>query len=145
MKFAQKGNRVAIHYIGTLDNGRIFDSRDNDSPLVVTLGNNEIFPALEAEIIGMKEGDVKNILIKTEDAYGKRQDDNIIEIGRSNFPTDKELKVGQKLNLEFADGAAKLMMIIKVEDETVTLDGNHALAGLDLTFALKLDKILPAE
>ncbi len=145
MKFAQKDSRVVIHYIGTLDNGRIFDTRDEDAPLTITLGNNEIFPALEAEIVGMKEGQVKNILIQAKDAYGERLDGNIIEINRNNFPADKELKVGQKLNLEFTDGAARIMMIVKVEDETVTLDGNHSLAGLDLTFALKLAEILPAE
>ncbi len=145
MKFAQKGNKVSVHYIGTLDNGRIFDSRDADSPLEIILGNNEIFPALEAEIIGMKEGSVKNILIKAEDAYGQRLEANIIQIAKSNFPSDKELKVGQKLNLEFADGAARIMMITKIEEEKVTLDGNHSLAGLDLTFALKLDKIIPTK
>ena len=145
MKFAQKGNRVSVHYIGTLDNGRIFDSRDDDSPLVITLGNNEVFPALEAEIIGMKEGDVKNIIIKAEDAYGKRLKGNIVDVPRTNFPADKELRVGQKLNLEFADGSARIMMITNIEDEHVTLDGNHALAGLELTFALKLDKILPTQ
>jgi len=144
MKFAQKGDRVAVHYIGTLDNGRIFDSRDDDSPLIITLGNNEIFPALEAEIIGMQQGQVKNILIKAEDAYGPRLKENMLELSRSAFPADKEIKVGQKLNLTFADGAARTMMVYKVDEETVTLDGNHSLAGLDLTFALKLAEILPA-
>ncbi len=145
MKFAQIGNRVAVHYIGTLDNGRIFDSRDDDAPLIVTLGNNEIFPALEAEIIGMKEGEVKNILIAAKDAYGERLDGNIFKVKRSTFPPDKELKVGQKLNLEFADGETRIMMIIKIENDIITLDGNHSLAGLDLTFALKLAEILPSK
>ena len=130
-----------IHYIGTVDNGAIFDSCDDQSPMIVTLGNNEIFPALENEIVGMKAGDVKNILLKAEDAYGPRLKDNTLVVSRSLFPTDRAIEVGQKLTLEFADGEQRVMLVIRVADEDITLDGNHALAGLDLTFALKLVKI----
>jgi FKBP-type peptidyl-prolyl cis-trans isomerase 2 len=139
---AQPGNSVIVHYIGTLDNGYTFDTRDDDGPLQITLGNNEIFPALEREIIGMQLEQVKNIQIKAADAYGPRLQENIIEVNRELFPPEKELKVGKKISLTFADGSSKTMLIIKVEDEKVTLDGNHQLAGLDLTFALKLVKIL---
>ncbi len=139
---AQSGNTVIVHYIGTLDNGYVFDSRDDNDPLQVTLGNNEIFAALEKEIIGMQLGDVKNILIPAADAYGPRLKENMIEVPRSSFPQDRPLEVGKKLNIQFADGTNKAMMIIKVEDESVTLDANHQLAGLDLTFALKLVKIV---
>jgi FKBP-type peptidyl-prolyl cis-trans isomerase 2 len=139
---AQAGNRISVHYIGTLDNGYIFDSRDEETPMQITLGNNEIFPALEQEIIGMRLGDVKNIQIKAADAYGPRLQENIIKVDREQFPRGQELKVGKKINLTFADDTSKAMLIIKVEEETVTLDGNHQLAGLDLTFALKLVKIL---
>ena len=140
-KFAEKGDKVMIHYIGTVDNGAIFDSCDDESPMIVTLGNNEIFPALENEIVGMKAGDVKNILLKAEDAYGPRLKDNTLVVSRSLFPTDRAIEVGQKLTLEFADGEQRVMLVIRVADEDITLDGNHALAGLDLTFALKLVRI----
>ena len=92
-----------IHYIGTVDNGAIFDSCDDESPMIVTLGDNEIFPALEDEIVGMKAGDVKNILLKAEDAYGPRLKDNTLIVSRALFPTDRAIEVGQKLTLEFAD------------------------------------------
>ena len=131
-----------IHYIGTVDNGAIFDSCDDESPMIVTLGDNEIFPALEDEIVGMKAGDVKNILLKAEDAYGPRLKDNTLIVSRALFPTDRAIEVGQKLTLEFADGEQRVMLVIRVADEEITLDGNHPLAGLDLTFALKLVMIL---
>jgi peptidylprolyl isomerase len=141
-KYADKGDKVEIHYIGTVDNGAIFDSCDADSPMLVTLGNNEIFPALENEIIGMSVGDVKNILLKAEEAYGPRLTDNTMVVERALFPTNKAIEVGQKLTIEFADGEQRVMLVIKVDDENVTLDGNHPLAGLDLTFALQLAKIM---
>ena len=142
MKTAKPGDMVAVHYIGTLDNGRIFDSRDDDDPLTITLGQQEVFPALEAEIIGMKEGQVKNIILPAEAAYGPRRQENILQLDKKAFPTDKELAVGRKLNIEFADGAARTMIITALGEETVTLDGNHVLAGLELTFALKLAEII---
>ncbi len=141
MRSAEIGNKITIHYIGTLDNGRIFDSRDEDSPMTLTLGNNEVFPALENEITGMKVGEVKNILIRAEDAYGSRLKENILQADRTLFPADKKLEAGQKLSVQFADGENRVMLVTAVEDKKITLDGNHALAGLDLTFALKLVSI----
>ena len=141
-KAAEKGDHIEIHYIGTVDNGAIFDSCDDESPMLLTLGNHEIFPALEDEIIGMRAGEVKNILIKAADAYGPRLADNTLVVEKSLFPTDKPIEVGQKLTIEFADGEQRVMLVIKVDAENVTLDGNHPLAGLDLTFALELAKII---
>ena len=60
---AKTGDTVAVSYIGTLDNGRIFDSTQEAGPLRFTLGAGEVFPALEAAVCGMAAGEVKNILI----------------------------------------------------------------------------------
>jgi len=141
-KAAEKGDHIEIHFIGTVDNGAIFASCDDESPMLLTLGNHEIFPALEDEIIGMRAGEVKNILVKAADAYGPRLADNTLVVEKSLFPTDKPIEVGQKLTIEFADGEQRVMLVIKVDAENVTLDGNHPLAGLDLTFALELAKII---
>ena len=141
MKRAENGDRVIVHYIGTLDNGRIFDTRDDDSPLEFTLGNHEVFPALENEIIGMKPGSVKNIQVQAEDAFGLRREENILTIERALLPAAPDIRTGQKLSVEFRDGASRVMLVTHVERDRVTLDGNHALAGHDLTFALKLVEI----
>ena len=132
------GDRVTIHYIGTLDNGRIFDQRDEDSPLTVTLGNGEIFPALEEKIIGMAVGTVKNILLTPEQAYGPRLEENLLKVARQQFPPERELKIGQKLNIELGGQQQRQMRIRQVDEQQVLLDGNHDLAGCELTFALQL-------
>ena len=142
MKPAGMGDKIEIHYIGTLDNGRIFDSRDDESPLTVNLGNHDIFSALEQEIMGMKVGQVKNILIQAEDAFGLRSDENILKLDRTDFPFDQQIVLGQKISIDFKDGSSRVMRIIQADDNHVTVDGNHALAGQDLTFALKLAAIL---
>jgi FKBP-type peptidyl-prolyl cis-trans isomerase 2 len=138
MQQAGIGDRVTVHYIGTLDNGRIFDSRDEDAPLVLTLGKGEVFPALEEQIVGMKVGQVRNILLSAEQAYGPRLKENMLTLKRDRFPVGRALQVGQKLSLEFGGRSERLMLITRIEGDDVTLDGNHALAGCDLTFALRL-------
>lgn len=145
MKYAKPGDRVAISYIGTLDDGRIFDQTPQDDPLMITLGEGKIFPALENAIIGMRSKDVRNLTLNAEDAYGLRTDDNLLRVERSFFPPERELVVGMALQIDFADGSARLMRLLEVTEDQVLLDGNHALAGQDLTFALRLDGILCAE
>lgn len=143
MQIAKSGDRVTIHFIGTLDNGRIFDSADADNPLSFTLGQGEVFPALEEAVTGMSVGRAANIEIKAEDAYGPRLEENLLRLPRTHFPAERKLRIGEKLSLAFSDGEERVMCIIKLDEDEVTLDGNHPLAGLDLTFALQLEKIEP--
>jgi peptidylprolyl isomerase len=139
MQRAEIGSTVTISYIGTLDNGRIFHSTEEQGPQTFTIGSGQLFPALEQAIIGMHAGEVKNILLTAEEAYGPRLQENIIRVPREAFPAGKEIVAGQKLSIEFKGGASRVMMVTSVSESEVTLDGNHPLAGLDLTFALKLD------
>ena len=138
MQRAQKGDRVTVHYIGTLDNGRIFDQRDGDEPLTFVIGAGEVFSAMETDIIGMKVGDVKNIHLAAEQAYGIRLDENLLKISRQMFPADRDLRIGRKLSIELAGNDYRTMRIRQVDEQEVLLDGNHDLAGCELTFALQL-------
>ena len=142
MKRVQHGSIVTVSYIGTLDNGRIFDSTEDSGPLTFTIGNDQVFAALEQAIIGMASGETKNILIPAADAYGPRLDENIIKVKREMFPADRELRIGEKLRIEFNGGRERILIILDQNEHEVTLDGNHPLAGLDLTFALRLDEVL---
>ncbi|PLY10930.1 MAG: peptidylprolyl isomerase [Desulfuromonas sp.] len=138
MQRARQGDRVTVHYIGTLDNGKIFDQRDADEPLQLTLGAGEVFPELEAQIIGMGVGEVKNIILTPEQAFGVRKDENLIRVKRELFPADAELRIAQKLAIEIGGGAQRVMRVRSFDEHEVLLDGNHDLAGCDLTFALQL-------
>ncbi len=140
-RVAGQGDRVKVHYIGTLDNGRIFHSTVDGDPLVFTIGGNEVFPALEREIVGMEVGQAKNVIIAAQDAYGPRARENIMKLDRASLPGGEGIVVGRKVQISFSGGVQRLMQIIAVTESTVTLDGNHPLAGLDLTFALRLDGI----
>jgi len=141
MTIAHHGSSVTISYIGTLENGRIFDSTEEHGPYTFTIGAGQVFPALERAIIGMQGGEVKNVVLTAAEAYGPRLPENIINLSRQMLPADKELIVGQKLSIEFKGGGARVMVVATVSDQEVTLDGNHPLAGMELTFALKLESV----
>ncbi|HIJ94272.1 MAG TPA: peptidylprolyl isomerase [Desulfuromonadales bacterium] len=141
MTQADIGRTVTISYIGTLDNGRIFHSTDEHGALTFVIGSDHVFPTLEQAIIGMRVTEVKNVLLTAEQAYGPRRRENIIKISRNDFPAGKEITCGQKLSIDFKGGVSRTMVVTEVNGTDVTLDGNHPLAGCDLTFALRLDKI----
>lgn len=141
MRVVGQGDRVQIRYIGTLDNGRIFDSTEDHGPLQLVVGGGAVFPALETALLGMRVGEAKNLLIPAAEAYGPRLAENLLTLPRSQFPADRELRLGQRLQLSLASGEVLEMQILRLSAEEVVLDGNHPLAGLDLTFALQLDAI----
>lgn len=139
---AKEGDTVAIHYIGTLDNGRIFGNTEAEGePLRFTIGAGEVFPALERAVLGMAPGEVKNLIIPADEAYGPRRPENVLTLPQAELPPGSEPKVGQKVRISLRSGRELLMLVTAVDNEAVTLDGNHALAGLDLTFALRLEGI----
>lgn len=141
MPKADHGSSVTISYIGTLDNGRIFHSTDEHGPLTVTIGGDQLFPALEQALIGMRAGEVKNVVLSAEQGYGPRHEENILTLGHSAFPAGKEISVGQKVSIEFKGGQSRTMLVIAVDENGVTLDGNHPLAGCELTFAVRVDRV----
>ena len=142
MTQAQAGHSVTVSYVGTLDNGRIFHSTDEHGPQTFTIGTGQLFPALEQAITGMQAGEVKNVILTAAEAYGPRLPENIISVSRQSFPAGKEIAAGQKLSIEFKGGITRVMVVTAVGESEVTLDGNHPLAGQELTFALRLEQVI---
>lgn len=89
----------------------------------------------------MAAGDVKNIHLSADQAYGLCLDENLLTASRKMFPAERELHIGQKMAIELGDNEQRVMRIRRIDDHEVLLDGNHDLAGCDLTFALQLVKI----
>src|SRR5476651_1198145 len=122
---AEIGNTVSVSYVGTLDNGRIFHSTEEQGPLSVTVGSEQVFPLLERAIIGMAAGETKNVVLSAEEAYGPRRQENIIQVARNAFPAGKDISFGQKLSIEFKGGVSRVMLVSGISEDDVTLDGNH--------------------
>lgn len=141
MAQAKKGDQVSVHYTGKLNDGTVFDSSDEGEPLVFVLGTAQVIPGFENAIYGMNTGDRKTVVIAAGDGYGPREEALVMNIDRGQIPAEIEVEVGQRLQMERSDGETMRVTVTHVTDEIVTLDGNHPLAGEDLTFEITLVRI----
>jgi peptidylprolyl isomerase len=137
MSQAKSGDTVRVHYTGTLDDGTQFDSSRGREPLEFTLGGGQMIPGFEKAVDGMAVGDSKTINIPATEAYGERHDQMVQEVPREHMPDEIELEVGMQLQAEGPAGPV-IVTVTALGEENVTLDGNHPLAGKDLTFDLEL-------
>lgn len=135
------GSIVTLAYIGTLENGRIFASSEESGPLTLTVGAGEVFAALEQALLRMRRGEAKNVVLSAAEAYGPRLPENLLRLPRTDFPADKPLRVGQKLSIDFRGGGSRVLRVAALDAAEVTLDGNHPLAGCELTFALQIVRV----
>ncbi|MCW8835881.1 MAG: peptidylprolyl isomerase [Rhodospirillales bacterium] len=138
MSQAKDGDTVSIHYSGTLDDGTMFDSSVGNDPLEFTLGTGSVIPGFESAVTGMKVGDKKSTTIPATEAYGPHDPEMVQEVPREQIPPEVELEVGGQLQAQGPDGQVFVLTVSAFNENTVTLDGNHPLAGKDLTFEIEL-------
>ncbi|GAB4259052.1 MAG: peptidylprolyl isomerase [Pararhodobacter sp.] len=138
MTQAQAGNTVHFHYTGTLSDGTVFDSSQGREPLSFTLGSGQIIPGLDAAIAGMSAGEKKTVTIPADQAYGPHNPQNVQQIPRAQIPDHIPTEPGTTLQMQTPQGQAIPVVVTAADDETVTLDANHPLAGRDLTFAVEI-------
>lgn len=124
---------VSIDYTLTVD-GEVVDSTEGDEPLAFLQGHQNIIPGLEHELSGMKIGDSKTVVVPPSQAYGEIDPDNIIDVPRSEFPSEIPLEPGTELEVKNADGEVLSATIASINPDSVKLDFNHPLAGKELTF-----------
>jgi len=158
MAQAKNGDKVRVHYTGTLEDGSIFDSSEigadecNDAscgcgdqaggPLEFVIGEGNLIPKFEAAVVGLEPGQKVQVKIASEDAYGSRAEEMVAVIERSEIPGDINPEPGQQMEVILQDGSSMPVMVTEVSETTVTLDANHPLAGQDLTFDITLVEIL---
>ena len=141
MQQAKRGDTVHVHYRGTLDDGTEFDSSAGSDPIRFTIGAGEVIPGFETAIEGMSAGEKKTQTIAADDAYGERREDLVFTVGREQMPAGNDVEVGDMLRIGFPDGSSAAVQVAALDDESITLDANHPLAGKDLTFELELISI----
>jgi len=134
---ASTGDKVRVHYTGRLDDGTIFDSSEGRDPLEFTLGTSAVIPGFEAAVLGLDVGEKRTVVVGPEDAYGVRHQDRIAVIPSSQLPDDITPEAGMILRAVGEQGET-LVTITDVSGDQVTLDGNHPLAGKQLTFDIEL-------
>jgi FKBP-type peptidyl-prolyl cis-trans isomerase SlyD len=133
----QNGLVVSMEYTLTVD-GEVLDTSNDAGPLQFLAGYDNIVPGLEREMVGMKIGESKDVVVLPVDGYGEFDEDAFMEVPRSEFPTDMELEAGLELNVSDEDGQHQMAFVASFNEEVVRLDFNHPLAGAELQFNVKV-------
>ena len=142
MAQAKEGDKVKVNYTGSLEDGTVFGSSPEEDPLEFTIGEKNVLPSFENAVIGMNEGDTKTVSIPPEQAFGHRKEDLIFEVERTKLPADIDLKLGGVLRVGSDTGKDFDVIIANIDDNIVTLDGNHPFAGKVLNLEIQLVEIL---
>ncbi|MBI2656482.1 peptidylprolyl isomerase [Candidatus Woesearchaeota archaeon] len=132
----KQGDKVKVHYTGTLDDGTVFDSSQGREPLEFTIGEGHVIPGFENGIKDMKVNEEKTIKITAKDAYGNINEQLIIKVPRDKFPP--QIEVGGRLVLKGPKGQNIPGIVHEVNEDNVVVDLNHPLAGKELTFKIKV-------
>lgn len=143
MSKAKQGDKVKVHYIGTIINGPVFDnSYKRNEPMEFQIGTNLLIQKFEESFIDMQVGDKKSITLTAEDAYGPYMQELCIKIDRKQLPADLKPIIGMQLQVSQDDANYLAVTLADFDETSATLDGNHPLAGKDLSFDIELLEIL---
>jgi FKBP-type peptidyl-prolyl cis-trans isomerase 2 len=138
----QSGQTVSVHYRGTLDDGSEFDnSRTRGEAMAVQVGSGQLIAGFDAALLGMTVGEVKNIHLGAEEAYGPVNNGAVQEVPKTMFPPDFGFKAGEIVQGQGPAGQPLVATIMEEKKETVLLDFNHPMAGKDLNFEIEVMSI----
>ncbi len=140
IKKVVKGDKVVLHYIGTLDDGEQFDNSYNrGAPVEVEVGSGNLIVGFENAVIGMHVGQKKTVSLVKEDAYGDINPAAVVTVPKSGFPSDFPFdKTGIVVPLRNDDGQEFFGRLKDVGADNVIVDLNHPMAGKNLNFDIEL-------
>jgi peptidylprolyl isomerase len=134
----ENGTYTSVQYTGTLENGEVFDSSQGRQPLEIHMGAGQMIKGFEAQLLGMALKERKVFTLAPEDAYGPRNADLMQSIPRSEVPPEMDVRIGMIVGLITAEGNKVPARIVQLDDEQMTMDLNHPLAGESLTFEIEV-------
>lgn len=139
----EKESVVQMHYKLTNGEGLLLDSSEGREPLTYLHGKGMLIPGLESQLEGKKAGEKLKADVKADDAYGQRHQEMIHVVPKENFKGDGDLKAGLQIQIDTNEGK-QMAIVTKVEGDDVTVDMNHPLAGMDLSFDIEVLKVRKA-
>ena len=134
---------VSIHYTLRDPSGAVIDSSEGNEPLQYIQGMGNIIPGLESAMLGKNVGDKLDVVVDPKEGYGERSEDLIQVLPRSMFAGIDTIEIGQQFQATGGNGPV-VITVTEVGDDTVTVDGNHELAGVELHFAVEVVDIRDA-
>jgi len=138
-----KDRIVSIDYTLTAPNGQVLDTSDGKGPLSYLHGKGNIIPGLEQALEGKASNDHINVTVQPEQAYGKRDEALVQPVPRDRFPGAQDIKPGMQFQAQSPQGM-RVVTVVGVDDKNVTVDANHPLAGIPLTFDVTVREVRDA-
>ncbi len=144
--------RIAPNAFVTLDYtlhdeaGELLDASEGDDgePIKYVHGYGMLVPGLESALIGLKVGEVKKVVVPSDEGFGEYDDELLLEVERGEFPNPEAVAVGDEFVAESPEGDAVPMRVVEVTDSAVIVDANHPLAGIALHYAVTVRDVRPA-
>jgi len=134
---------ITLHYTLTDDAGTVID-QSTDGSFVYLHGASNIIPGLENALTGKAAGDELQVSVAPEEAYGVRDDSRVEQVPREMFPADTDIEPGMQFHAQGPEGQMVMITVVEASNDTVTVDGNHPLAGVPLNFDVKIIDIRDA-
>ena len=134
---------VSIDYTLTDDQGAVIDSSEGRGPLAYLHGKNNIIPGLENALEGKAQGDSLLVKVSPEEGYGERSDELTQAVPKQMFEGNDEIQVGMQFQT-MTESGPQVVTVVAIDDENVTVDGNHPLAGENLNFDVTIVDIREA-
>ncbi|MFQ5509514.1 MAG: peptidylprolyl isomerase [Leptospirillia bacterium] len=131
------GDTVGIRYTGKLGDGTVFDATQGEEAFTFTAGSDEVIEGIRDAVVGMQIGQNKTLVLPPDEAYGPREEELVIAVPADRLPEGTE--VGDVLG--DGEDPNRRWLVRGMENESVTLDANHPLAGETLTFDIELVSI----
>jgi peptidylprolyl isomerase len=138
----QKGSKVKVHYIGTLNDGSEFDnSYKRGATLDFEVGGGQMIKGFDDAVLEMEVGQKKTVTIPPAEAYGEYSDEANIMVPKTNFPENFEFIQGGLVEGSTESGQPVAALILEIHENEVLMDFNHPLAGESLNFEIELVEI----
>ena len=136
------GKLCRVHYRGTLNDGTQFDSSyDRGSPLEFQCGAGMMIPGFDAAVAAMSVGEIVNVHLMPEEAYGYPNPNAVFSVEIANMPGAEEVSVGQRVYLQDMNGRPIPAAVVAKDDTMITFDANHEMAGKELNFQIELVEV----
>ncbi len=138
----QKGNTVKVHYIGKIaGTDSLITSTEDREPTTLVIGSGTVMPGIEKALLGASPGDTLTITVPPEEGFGPYYNELVGKVGVQDFPEDFEVKIGSRIRMPNPDTGFTNVAVIAIDDDSVTLDANHPLAGETLIYELRVIEI----
>jgi peptidylprolyl isomerase len=141
MKKVETGHFVKVEYTGKLDNGDVFHSTQNAQPVEIEVGAGKLIKGFEDALVGMAQNEKKSFDLTAEEGFGARDENMMQTFNRSDLPDDFQPKIGDVVALSTPQGGQVPAKVKEMDDEKLTVDLNHPLAGQALSFDVKIVEI----